>query len=75
MYRTYNTHDTNIVYSTAVATTARPTEDINCCCNKEVQEYREFSIRWITTKIGDTAVSDCKGHGLTGIMQPYKTML
>jgi len=43
-----------------------PTDDINCCCNQETQEYRGFTITWNITLVNETVVTDCKGDGLKG---------
>jgi len=43
-----------------------PTGNINCCCNKEIQEYRGFTITWNITLVNHTVTTDCKGDGLNG---------
>jgi len=39
---------------------------MNCCCNKEIQEYGGFTIMWNITLVDKTVVIDCKGDGLNG---------
>ena len=45
---------------------ASPTEGVNCCCNTETQEYRDFNVTWSTTLINETVVTECKGDGVKG---------
>ena len=43
-----------------------PTNDINCCCIKEIWKYRDFTISWNTTLVNETVVTNCKGDGVKG---------
>lgn len=40
-----------------------------CCCNEEVEKYRDFNITWNITMKGETVVVDCKGDGLIGTLE------
>ena len=46
---------------------AAATDDTLCCCDKEIQEYRGFTVIWNITLVNETVVSDCKGDGLKGM--------
>lgn len=45
---------------------ASPTDNTLCCCDKEIQEYRGFTITWNITLVSQTVVADCKGDGIKG---------
>ena len=39
---------------------------LSCCCSEDVEQYRDFSVTWNITDIGETVVTDCKADGVIG---------